>query len=156
MQDPGIKETLGLLQRASLVIYGVGSLVSEATMIQLGYISPKEQAFLREQGAVGDVACHWIDIHGNAVELPPTINPIGISLQDLKDIPERMTVAGGEFKREALLGTLRGGYATTLVTDEGTAAYLLERITDPTWTSKQSSQSDGHPTEIEKALTEEG
>jgi hypothetical protein len=47
-----------------------------------------------------------------------------------KDLLNRLVVAGGQIKRDALLGTLRGGYATTLVTDDSTAAHLLERIFD--------------------------
>jgi deoxyribonucleoside regulator len=131
MRNADIADTLELVRRASLEIFSVGSLEPEATMIHLGYLSPDEQAFLQERGAVGDIACRWIDIEGNPVDLPSTINPIGVSLEDLRTIPERLTIAGGERKREALLGTLRGGYATSLVTDEGTASYLLERVTDP-------------------------
>lgn len=109
-------------------------------MIQLGYLSAEEQAFLRERGAVADVTCRWIDVEGNPVQLPPTINPIGVSLEDLKNIPERLTISGGERKREALLGTLRGGYTTTLVTDEATASYLLERVLDPGEATKRGDQ----------------
>jgi DNA-binding transcriptional regulator LsrR (DeoR family) len=131
MRDADIRDTLDLVRRASLAVFSVGSLKPEATMIHLGYLSPDEQAFLQERGAVGDITCRWIDIEGNPVDLPSTINPIGVSLEDLREIPERLTISGGERKREALLGTLRGGYATTLVTDDGTASYLLEHVTDP-------------------------
>jgi DNA-binding transcriptional regulator LsrR (DeoR family) len=154
-QDPGIRDTLDLAQQASLAIYGIGTLDEEATIVQLGYLSPEEQAFLRERGAVGDIACRWIDIRGNPVELPPTINPIGISLENLKSIPERLTVAGGELKREALLGTLRGGYTTTLVTDEGTAAYLLECVMELTRVPKHSRRSGKHPVAEAQTLAEE-
>lgn len=130
MREVSIKETLEFIRQASLAIYSVGSLGSEATMLQLGHLQENEQMFLYEQGAVGDITCRWVDSYGNVVELPPTINPVGVSLEDLKDIPERMTIAGGKPKQEALLATLYGGYSTTLVTDEGTAAYLLERATD--------------------------
>lgn len=131
LRDPDIGDTLDLVRRASLVIYSVGTLDEEATMVRLEYLSPEERAFLQERGAAGDIACRWVDVNGEPVELPSTINPVGVSLEDLKNIPERLVVAGGEIKREALLGTLRGGYATTLVTDDSTAAYLLERVADP-------------------------
>jgi DNA-binding transcriptional regulator LsrR (DeoR family) len=81
------------------------------------------------------------------VDLPSTINPIGVSLEDLRAIPERLTISGGERKREALLGTLRGGYTTTLVTDEGTAPYLLERVTDP-GNAVEREIRDGIPGEL--------
>ncbi len=130
VRDPDIRDTLDLARRASLAVYSVGTLDEEATLIRLGYVSPAEQAFLRERGAVGDIACRWIDVWGNPVDPPPTINPVSLPLDDLKNIPKRLAIAGGDLKREALLGTLRGSYATTLVTDDSTAAYLLECAVD--------------------------
>lgn len=141
MREAGIRDTLELVRQASVAIYSVGSLDPEATMIRLGYLSPDEQAFLQERGAVADIACRWIDIEGNPVELPSTINPIGVSLENLKKIPERLTISGGGRKWGALLGTLRGGYTTSLVTDEGTASHLLERITGSTNVGKRENQS---------------
>lgn len=126
VRDPGVRDVLNLARQATLAIYGIGTLDEDATMLQLGHLSPEEQSFMKGRGAVGDIVCRWMDADGNPVELPPTINPIGISLADLKAIPERLMVSGGEAKREALLAALRGGYATTLVTDEGTASYLLQ------------------------------
>jgi DNA-binding transcriptional regulator LsrR (DeoR family) len=141
MRNPGIRDTLELVRKASLAIYSVGNLDPEATMIRLGYLSPDERAFLQERGAVADITCRWIDIEGDPVELPSTINPIGVSLEDLKNIPERLTISGGDRKREALLGTLRGGYTTTLVTDEGTASYLLERVLDSSEAPQRGNQA---------------
>ena len=148
VQDHDIRDTLDLARQASLAILSMGTLHEEATLVQQGYLSPEELAFLRERGAVGDIICRWIDIQGNPVELPPAINPIGISLEDIKNIPERLTVAGGKLKREALLGTLRGGFTTTLVTDEGMAAYLLERVADSSLVVPgRSGRSGRHPVE---------
>ena len=126
--DSGIKEVLELARKSSIVIFSLGAMHHDSTMFKLGYISPEQERFLREQGAVGDVACRWIDPNGKPVDLPPSINPIGISLDDLKKIPHRMAVAGGRFKQEAILAGLRGGFVTNLVTDERTAAFLLEQL----------------------------
>ena len=154
VRDPDIRETLDLARRATFVIYSVGTLDEGATLSQLGYLSPEEQDFLRERGAVGDISCRWIDVEGNPVELPPTINPISIPLEDLKRIPERLTISGGELKREVLLGTLRGGYTSKLVTDEGTAAYLLERAV-PSRASGRSGR-DGEPSAKKSQSLHEG
>lgn len=154
-RDPDIVNTLNLARQASLVIYGVGTLHDEATMVRLGYLSLEERAFLRERRATGDIACRWIDVQGNPVELPPTINPVSISLEDLKSIPKRLAIAGGELKREALLGTLRGGYATTLVTDDSTAAYLLESVMDSARVPERSGRSGKHSVEKAGTLAEE-
>ena len=154
VRDPDISDTLDLARHASLAVYSVGTLRDEATMVQLGYLSSDERAFLRDRGAVGEIVCQWTDVEGNPVESPPAINPIGVSLQELKKIPERVAVSGGELKWEALLGTLRGGYATTLVTDEGTAAYLLERVMDSARVIERDGQNEKHPAQKERALTE--
>lgn len=128
VSDPGINATLDMARRASLVVFSVGSLTEEATMVQQGYVNPTEKDFLHRKGAVADIACRWIDAAGAPVELPPTIQPIGIHLADLRNIPQRLLVAGGESKRAAILAGLRGGYATHLITDEGVARWLMQEI----------------------------
>jgi DNA-binding transcriptional regulator LsrR (DeoR family) len=123
--DPGIRDALDLARRASLVVFSFGAMHSGSTMFKLDHITSEQQDFLREHGAVGDIACRWIDRNGAPVEMPPSIHPIGISLDELKAIPKRLAVAGGE-KQEVVLAGLRGGYVSTLVTDERTAGFLLD------------------------------
>ncbi len=154
MRDPDIGETLELVRRASLAIYSVGVLEDDATIVRLGYLPSEERVFLREHGAAGDIICRWIDVRGNPVELPSTLNPVGATLDDLKGIPKRLAIAGGQLKREALLGPLRGGFVTTLVTDDGTAAYLLERAVDAR-TRASSGRNGENPGKDGRALPEE-
>lgn len=126
VSDPGIQEVLELARKASIVIFSLGGVHDGGTMFRLGYISPEQREFLRKRGAVGDISCRWIDRAGKPVDMPPAINPIGITLDELKTIPRRLAVAGGEDKHEAILAGLRGGYITHLVTDERTAGYLID------------------------------
>ncbi len=123
--DPGIRDALDLARKASIVIYSLGAMHNDSTMFQLGHITNEQKNFLQRQGAVGDIACRWIDGQGRPVELPSSITPIGISLDDLKRIPRRLAVAGGALKKDVVLAALRGGFNTELVTDERTADYLL-------------------------------
>lgn len=124
--DPGIRDALDLAGKASVVFYSLGAMDEESTMFELGHIDAEQKSFLKRHDAVGDIACRWIDRKGESVELPPSINPIGISLDDLRKIPRRLAVAGGPSKKDVILAGLRGGFATTLVTDERTADYLLK------------------------------
>ena len=125
--DPGIRDALQLARNASIVIYSFGAIHNDTTMFRLGHVTDEQKEFLRSHGAVGDIACRWIDRDGRPVELPPSINPIGISLDELRKIPQRLAVAGGAFKRDVILAGVRGGFVTTLVTDERNASYLLEQ-----------------------------
>jgi DNA-binding transcriptional regulator LsrR (DeoR family) len=129
--DPGLNSALDMARRASLVVFSVGSLSEQATMLKLGYVNPTEKDFLLQKGAVGDIACRWIDGKGDPVDLPPTIHPIGITLGDLRNIPQRLLVAGGESKTAAILAGLRGGYATHLITDEAVAEALRREAQKP-------------------------
>lgn len=128
ISDPGLAEALDLARRASLVVFGVGALDDDATMLKLGYVNATEKEFLSRKGAVADIACRWIDGDGAPVDLPTTIHPIGITLGDLRNIPDRLLVAGTPQKQEAILASLRGGYASHLITDEGVAQYLLAQM----------------------------
>ena len=124
--DPGIQEVLELARKSSIAIFSLGGMHPETTMFKLGYITPEQEQFLREHGAVADLACRWIDRAGEPVVMPSSINPIAISLDDFKKIPQRLAIGCGESKHEAILAGLRGGFITDLVTDEHTAAYLLD------------------------------
>ena len=50
---------------------------------------------------------------------------IGVELDEIKDIPCRLAVAGGPQKVEVIRATLKGKYPTHLVTDYETATALL-------------------------------
>lgn len=125
--EPGIRGALQLAREASMVVFSVGAMHEDTTMMKLGHLTAAQKSFLAERGAVGDIACRWLDRQGDPVEMPPSIHPIGISLEELRTIPTRLTVAGGDSKREIVLACLRGGFATSLVTDERLARFLLQQ-----------------------------
>ena len=51
---------------------------------------------------------------------------IGLSLEELKKIPQRIAIAYGPGKIEAVRAALNGGIANVLITDRSTALALLE------------------------------
>ena len=126
-RDPGVQEALNLARNAALVVFSFGGIQESATMLKLGYVTPEEREFLLRNGAVGEIAGRWIDRDGQTVRTPVSIHPIGITVEELKRIPDRMAVAGGEEKVNAIRAGLKGGLVTHFVTDEKTAANLLGR-----------------------------
>lgn len=123
--DPGLIEALDMARKSDLVVYSLGTIAPEATIIKLGYINAEEREFLVRRGAVGEIAGRWVDKNGLPIKLPETINPIGIRLDELQRIPNRLTVAGGREKTQAIRAILNGRLTTHLVTDEYTAQVLL-------------------------------
>lgn len=114
-----------LWNKLDVAVVGVGHVEFQkiSSMFFADWISPQTFALLEAEEAVGDICARFYDIHGAQVFPEPGV--IGISLDQLKTIPEVIAIAGGREKVKALLGALRGGYIKTLITDIETARAVL-------------------------------
>jgi DNA-binding transcriptional regulator LsrR (DeoR family) len=81
---------------------------------------------LKAVGAVGDIALHFFDGDGRAVEHEINDRIIGLDLEQIKKIPRVIGVAGGAEKVAVIRAALRGKIIDVLVTDDQTADKLLE------------------------------
>jgi DNA-binding transcriptional regulator LsrR (DeoR family) len=75
---------------------------------------------------VGDICARYFDVKGRFVEDELSGRIIGIPVESLRRIPKILCVVGGTEKAYSLLGALKTGLITILVTDERTAAAVLE------------------------------
>ena len=48
-------------------------------------------------------------------------------LEDIRKVPSKIGIAGGERKVGAVMGAIKGGYVNTLITDTECAQILIER-----------------------------
>jgi DNA-binding transcriptional regulator LsrR (DeoR family) len=80
---------------------------------------------LRAAGAVGDIGLRYIDAYGRPVDLEIQERVIGLTVEQIRDIPRVIGVAGGEAKIEVIRAALRGQILDVLVTDHGSARALL-------------------------------
>ena len=124
--NPSIRESLRLARSADMYVVGVGSIESDLIFTRAGLIKPGELDRLTHAGAVGDVCGRFFDRQGRAVTSPFGERVVGIQLDDLRGRGFTVGVAGGPDKIVPLLGALRGGLFTALVTDEHTARSLLD------------------------------
>jgi len=121
-----VRGPLELAAGADVALFGVGGLESQSTIVRLGVITPDEQRWLREEGAVGEVVGRFLDVEGRPLAgATDRLRPICLSLDRLRAVPERICVAGGPDKHDILLATVRAGLVTRLLTDERTAERLL-------------------------------
>ncbi|PID24083.1 sugar-binding transcriptional regulator [Sporosarcina sp. P7] len=118
--EPAAKEMLELYSRTDCVIHGVGN----ATKMAVLRNSPEEeQQILRDRQAKGEAFGFYFNQQGEIVH---RIRTVGIQMEQLKDVPLVLTVAGGASKAEALLSYLASAPSQTiLVTDEGAAQNML-------------------------------
>jgi len=88
---------------------------------------------LLRNGAVGDIALRYYDASGECIEsdindriIGMTLRIIGMTLEQIKQVPKVVGVSGGPDKLPAIRAALRGQLINVLITDSATAEGLLE------------------------------
>lgn len=125
-EEPTIQDVLKQACSVDQAVVGVGTPTTDATIVQLGYLTAADVRDLRERGVVGDILGQFFDADGKVADVPIHDRRIGIDLEDLQYIPKVVGVAGGLHKVPAILGALHGGFLDVLVTNELAAVRLLK------------------------------
>ena len=121
-----IKDTLEFAETVDVALIGIGDVDSNSSNhVTRDYIGQSDLAKLKRRGAVGEVVAHFLDIHGEPIELG-TFQAIGINLKELHSIPSVIGVAAGVGKAKAVVSALKGGYINVLITDAYTAAQVVK------------------------------
>ncbi|EPD26545.1 hypothetical protein HMPREF9237_01169 [Actinotignum schaalii FB123-CNA-2] len=126
-EDPGVKARLRATrtQRAStrVVLYTVGDARSNLAYLAGFRLEDADMTRLLTT-SVGDICTHFITAQGR-ICLPDLNNrATGISLPELREKEQKILVAGGPDKLQAIYAALANGYVSRLVTDVGTARAL--------------------------------
>lgn len=126
LTDRVISETIEMGRHSDIVLVGIGSVFPPLCNLRtLGYISDEELAKITQRGAVGEILTTFYDINGDILNLSIHERTIGLPLDDLRQIPCVIGVAAGIKKAQAIVGALKGGYITSLVTDDIAAREML-------------------------------
>jgi deoxyribonucleoside regulator len=112
----GIRRVYDLWQRLELALFGIGGPTWSAAAF--GASACRE---VDEAGAVGELLMAPFDIEGRFVGDELRARTIAFDARELGAIPVRIGVAGGPSKVPPLLGALRSGALTVLVSDVRTA-----------------------------------
>lgn len=126
MAEPVLVRQFELIHSANLIVFGVGDVGPGSTMRRSGIATEAEADAYVAHGAAAVVIGRFIDRAGQPVTGELDDRMVGIEPSELRQVPVRLCVAGGAAKLEAIRATLRGGYASHLVTDAVTARRLLE------------------------------
>ena len=125
MQESSLIEQFKLIRTCSKVLFGVAGLDAASTALRSGYMTPEKLRPYLKGGAVAVMSGRFLDRKGRPVLGQLDEQMIGLTIPEIAKIPERICVAGGLDKIEAIHALLSGGYATILVTDEPTARALV-------------------------------
>lgn len=118
---PEIDETLTLLERADVVLHGIGRADEMALQRQLP--NAVQQEVLRK-GAVAEAYGCYFDRNGKLVYSASTV---AHNLGALKPKCALIAVAAGAKKADAIIAVMRNRRHAMLVTDEGAAKAILQR-----------------------------
>jgi lsr operon transcriptional repressor len=125
LEEHAVNSALETAANSQMAVFSIGAADYSALLYQFNLITAREVEELRVQQAVGDVLGRFFDRNGN--ELPIELNRriVGLHLVQLKGIPLKVLVAGGENKREAIRIALKSRFCDVLITDTLTARWLL-------------------------------
>lgn len=124
--EQSVQDIARMSRLSDMTVVGIGSMSDEATIVASNILSKNDFLYLRMQGAVGDILSHFIDAHGQPVDAEIDDRLISTPLDTLKELKNVIGVAGGADKVDAIRAVLNGEYLDILITDEITAAALLE------------------------------
>ncbi len=104
----------------------VGDISPRSYLISTGLPREVAPADLIAAGAVGDLLGRFLDREGRDIELPLGSRTIGVDLETLATIPEKILAAAGGHKVDIIRAVARRGLIDTLITDDVTAELLLD------------------------------
>jgi DNA-binding transcriptional regulator LsrR (DeoR family) len=126
MEEPCLREQFAKVRACNKALIGVCTVKRNSLIFESRLFSEDLSREYIAKGAVGVICGRFFDRSGAPVIGSMDHRMIGITLEELRHVPVRIAVAGGPEKTEAILGAIRGGYITDLVTDETTGRDLLD------------------------------
>ena len=122
-----ISEVLDHAKRADIALVGIGAVDSiTASYFDLTQLSGDDRSeFVQKYRGCGELFAHIYDETGNPCADDHNARLVGLCPEDLKNCPISIGVAANSEKERPIRGALRGGYLSTLVTDERTARAVL-------------------------------
>lgn len=130
MQQDVITDMLQKVRSCGAVALATGDLTS-SLLVRDALPRDIDRAELIALGGVGDIIGQVLDADGALLDHPVNRRVIGVSLEDLQNIPNVILAAGGDHKVPVITAALRRGFVNTLVTDETTARALLKQSAPP-------------------------
>ncbi|MGH3648954.1 MAG: sugar-binding transcriptional regulator [Micromonosporaceae bacterium] len=122
-EQPQVAQAVKRYQDLTKAVVAIGSWDPPVSLVR-DSLPVADGETLQRHGVRAEVCARLLDDAGNPVpDLADRV--IAISVEQLRQVPEVIAVAGGAQKSEAIRAALRAGFITSLVTDAGAAQALL-------------------------------
>lgn len=125
LSQRGVAEVVELGIGAKLRVVGIGTMEADASLVSTGMIEKHEYEEALKAGGVGEVLGHIFDRDGRVVDTQISARTLSMSVEDIRR-ERTVAIAGGRSKIEPIKAVLASGIVDGLITDERTAAALME------------------------------
>ena len=126
LSDVHVQRAVDAFDDLDIAFVGIGApTIGSVTMRDGSIITRAELDGLLRKGAVGDIALRYYDANGECIESEINERIIGMTLEQIKQVPRIVGVSGGPDKPAAIRAALQGGLINVLITDSATAGKLL-------------------------------
>ncbi|WP_166791501.1 sugar-binding transcriptional regulator [Cryobacterium sp. Hh38] len=121
--QPGVKNAIQRMNRLDKVVLTVGGWPASSGLATQLASNGELDLFIRS-GVVAEIGTTLLDAEGKEVHSLEN-RLIGISTAQLRKVPLRIALGGGQGKRRAVLSVLKSGLIDVLITDQETARLAL-------------------------------
>ncbi|WP_243388290.1 sugar-binding transcriptional regulator [Bacillus kexueae] len=122
IEEPTIRDLLHVIRSSNIVLHGIGD---AKTMADRRRTPHDDVEKIEQLKAVGEAFGYYFNQEGEVVH---KVQTAGIQLDDLKNIPCVIAVAGGASKAKAIKAYMKQAIDHILITDEGAAKELLREL----------------------------
>lgn len=114
-------------QKLDTLVMGIGIPQRvESTLVRAGYLTGEKLEEFANDGMAGDIALHFFDEDGNTEKFRAFNERVaGMPLEMMRKVRNRIGIAGGENRAEAIRGAIKGGFINMLITNIDAAEKLL-------------------------------
>ncbi|AHF78710.1 Transcriptional regulator, DeoR family [Sodalis praecaptivus] len=125
----GVDQVLQKAREATLAVVGLGSIFSNSSSYyDLNLTAREASDSIETSGARSELLAWLLDETGRPARFADNQRLVGLTLPELQRIPFSFAVAAGSNKIDPIHCALRGGYLKGLVTDEATAAGVIDQF----------------------------
>jgi len=125
-RQPQVAEAQRRWNQLTKAVVAIGSWDPPHSQLYIA-LSERERMRLRSQGACAELCANLLDADGQPVATDFTDRCITITAGQLRAVDEVIAVGGGNDKVAAFRAVLKGGYATSVITDIIVARALLDQ-----------------------------
>ena len=128
MQEKAVNYIFDEFKKINIAVLALGTTQrDDHTLLQAGYVTPRELQMLKDGGAVGDIAFQFYDQDGSTDAFRFFNDRVAaMPLGKIKEIPLRIGIANGKLKARSVMAAIKGGFINVLITNEECAKYMIE------------------------------